>query len=400
MSIPSSSLSLSLSLSAILMLLGMTLVVVGCGNNDASFPSASEDNDIAASEMITSCPPEAHYDDCTAIDLTQVEFWQNDLTDPNWRSVKPSHYMDVDYKIVIDATQLNGGVIPTHKGQGDYDDVDDYFDTKSALLGIDLPNDTYNLIVYGTTVKKDENGGPVEDSTGVFVYDALSDNDGSIVIDGNDETYQIINPVRQHAMTQEIDHGGHTTTIHKFDAESTANDKAIPTTSDPISFLTMDQQDSSLLGAGPLNLQRQADLRMFRRDSATIDGVNIPGQVTVDLSGVRAMVFGMWGPEYFPPLWIWSSSSSILERHTRTADALEAQVDVTPGNTFKFALDAPEATAVSVSHGWSWDKPSVYEACGFGEARFDIPNDLEAHNWVLTNYVDPNECNTITPPTK
>ncbi len=159
----------------------------------------------AASSHVTDCQPTAPYNHCHEVDLTQVDYWQDTVHDPDWRTIDPSPHPDVDYRITIDVMELNGGVIPTATGQGHYHSFEDYIATKKALLGIDQlsDDDIIEVVIKGRTIKMNDSGGAVEATTGYIVHDALSDENGSIVIDNEDVTWDIIDQDRMQHWAQQ-----------------------------------------------------------------------------------------------------------------------------------------------------------------------------------------------------
>src|SRR5690554_6500473 len=74
-----------------------------------------------------------------------------------------------------------------------------YLDTLSDLLGVDVQSNSYFLSVVGSSLRTDASGLPLTSSTGVFVYDALSDDNGQIYIDGENVTKLLFNPERFHS---------------------------------------------------------------------------------------------------------------------------------------------------------------------------------------------------------
>lgn len=158
-------------------------------------PLAAGEAVAATSDNASECDPEPPFNFCLEVNLDEVVYWQDTLGDPQWRQITPvDDEPAVDYRIDIDVTALNGGVIPTKPGQGHYEDVDEYVDQKNALLGLDQVSGEHlvETTTSGRTIKVDTAGDPVPESTSILVHDAMSNEDGRIFIDGEDVTERII----------------------------------------------------------------------------------------------------------------------------------------------------------------------------------------------------------------
>ena len=115
-------------------------------------------------------------------------------------------------------------MIPTHPNQGHYTSEEELNQTYNELLGIDTTQYSYMVVVHGTTVKMTTDGGPTDATTGVFVYDTITDEDGQIYIDGENRTEDFINPDYRHEQTQKIDRAdGTTETIDDDDSTVTTS---------------------------------------------------------------------------------------------------------------------------------------------------------------------------------
>ena len=161
-------------------LVAITVMMVGYGEAEAN----------------SSCEPERPYNDCWQVDLSQLQYWQDTLHDPQWRIVEESDHEILDYRVTIDARSLNGGVIPTAPGQGHYASEEDYAQAVEDLLGVPI-DATTEVQIHGTTTKMAVECGPVARSTGSFVNDALTDEHGRLIIDGEDRTEDYIRPYVQ-----------------------------------------------------------------------------------------------------------------------------------------------------------------------------------------------------------
>lgn len=135
---------------------------------------------------------------CVEIDPDEVTSWQEMVAeeDTPWRSVTAITSIDADenYEVIIDLEHLNAGVIPTEDGQGIYDSEEEYMALLSDLLGVPVNEDTdISLKVLGLSAKLDEGREfIVPESTGDFVFDALSTEDGRIIIAGVDRTDEFL----------------------------------------------------------------------------------------------------------------------------------------------------------------------------------------------------------------
>ena len=175
--------------------LAATLTLFGggaCGDTNVEHPTPTEAVGTVAQASGTQCLFTTDF-----IDAGNASLWQDTVANPGWRSIQAAKEPGVDFDIQIDADALNNGVIPTAPGQGHYKSEEDYLDTLSTLLGVDVQTTTFFLSVKGTTIKSDGDY-LLDTSTGVFIYDALSDEKGRIYIDGVDMTAQYINPDRFH----------------------------------------------------------------------------------------------------------------------------------------------------------------------------------------------------------
>ncbi len=193
------------------MLTFISLGLTACGDDDVPAPDGTaSDIDAVKSMVVTPCTPDPDYNDCQEVDLDQVRHWTDTLHDPDgpaWRDVQPSSEDELDYEVTINVDKLSGGVISTTRSQGQYQSAKHFKTTISTLLGVDVTTDNFALIVHGSTIKQAEDGGPAP-SYGVFLYDALSDEDGKIFIDGVEKNNDFIARHRTHDQSHAIKRNG------------------------------------------------------------------------------------------------------------------------------------------------------------------------------------------------
>ena len=161
------------------------LVFAGCGE------SVEPEVDTASSQspLTTECQPSPEYDTCTEIDIKQAHYWQDYIGDDKvpWREVLLEKNGPAKYRVILNAEKFNGGVVLAQKNQGQYADEDAFIQAYLDLTG--LPEATGHILeIVGSTLKLDESGYPSSGSTGDFIYDALSDENGKIWLDGEDVT--------------------------------------------------------------------------------------------------------------------------------------------------------------------------------------------------------------------
>lgn len=373
------------------MLAILLISAVGCGD-DATSALVEADQELASTSaaLITPCTPDSDFTSCTEIDLSQTETWQDTLPNPDWRDVQPSSEPNIDYEIVIDVRELNDGVIPTALGQGEYTDDQDYLDTYSQLLGVNISKYTYSLTVIGTTVKQATDGGPVAKSTGVFVYDALTDEDRRLVIDNVDVTDDILQFERVHDFQQEIYQDGSTTPL-----SYTFNDGPSPINMMSQWYPPTELEDQALLSSG----EWRADLKMFNRplSLAGVSDVIWLGVAITEISGVRAQRHGLTYSCIYR--WIPGSNGNFLtgtmERHCNNAKQLITQLELIypyyqlspQGFTFS---ETAISTAITWGHNDHFDE--FGDACGEGEVLFNSSGPYFDKENVYTLNTNPNDC--------
>jgi hypothetical protein len=123
-------------------------------------------------------------DDCLKVNTGDALTWQETVSegDPEWRTITSTD--DGTPVVEIDSIALNAGVIPTADGQGQYASETDFEEAMQDLLGVSL-NQKILYRQSGTTAKLSADRQSLSgNSTGDFFFDALSDENGEIYIDG------------------------------------------------------------------------------------------------------------------------------------------------------------------------------------------------------------------------
>lgn len=141
-----------------------------------------------AQDLVESCKPGEGYDDCKIVKGGELVSWQQwvDKGQPPWRKIDEDKAGNI--QIMIDADELNDGLIPVIKGQGHYKSEEEAIEVLSSLLGVKIPTTKGDiafgsLIQYGNSVKVVGEGEEQDLSaatTGNFLVDALSDENGDI----------------------------------------------------------------------------------------------------------------------------------------------------------------------------------------------------------------------------
>ncbi len=338
--------------------------MTGCSlaDDETSGDDTLEEAETTQSSLVSECDPDEYYASCIEIDAQQTVTWQDTLPDPDWRTVEPSDNPELDYEIEIDVSELNGGIIPTAEGQGEYDTEAEFFAAYSSLIGIDVENNEFGLIVAGETVKQATDGGPSEGSTGVFVYDALTDEDGKLFVDNTDVTDQFVVPERQRDFEQEITRADGTT-------DSVDNDiSAQLLNSDPVVV------DDALLADGAWRANLQLAVKLIE-DRPFITN---PVEASTDIKDVSRAHRTPFGESWFGCLVRFEQDSdgqfNMIEVMCNSADSLYAQTFadlVHPDDD----SSAWASNARSVSTSISTVDAALDNVCGFGNADFDSDHD-------------------------
>ena len=363
------------------------MLVVGMSMFACSDADIHVDEVETAQQAVTSpCNPDHAFQDCLEIDLDLVEHWQDTLPNPDWRTVTSNSDPDIDYDVLIDVNELNGGLIPTKAGQGEYSDWDEYAATKSDLLGVDYGSDRFNLFIVGSTQKAKEDGSPAP-SYGFFLYDALSDEDGEVYVDNIPRASTIFHPARIPEFHVNIAGGGGSSASLPTSGVGLMHDAGWP----------VDLHDQKLLS----DANWRADLKMFHREAHGAGGhMPVRSKASLQISGVRAQ-WSRNGP-WFSCLWKWTPGSSgwsdgTLERHCNMADVTFGALEIAEPN---YALPMYESnfetnfmTIDHVHDHW----PTTIEACGWGLAIFDQSEGYIDDDFVFTDNVDPNDCPEFGP---
>ena len=168
--------------------------MVACGDDPMPDEPASQEVETLQQANTTPCTPASGYDSCWEVDSSQVETWQSTLPNPDWRTVNSPSDPDIEYEVTIDAHELNGGIVPTASGQGHYAHLKDFLITRADLLGVPVGalEDHITIEIDGPSMKLDDNNVLTDDATGIFVFDALSDENGQIYIDNQNVTDDLI----------------------------------------------------------------------------------------------------------------------------------------------------------------------------------------------------------------
>ena len=158
-------------------------ITVGCGETSEVAMEESKQAQTAAPEHEESpCASDPGHHECLDIGEDEIVAWQDDYEDPSWRtnSTREEDGMSV---VDFDARALNTGLIPTEAGQGHYDSEEDLLQTIEELLGEPAESSGFSSVA-GDWTKLDNDWEEDKGSSGEFVWDALSDEDGNIYIDG------------------------------------------------------------------------------------------------------------------------------------------------------------------------------------------------------------------------
>ena len=347
-----------------LVLLAVTLLFasgsVACGEPDSEEGSAVEETETVQ-QAVSTCTPRSGFDTCYETSWDGLEYWQDTLPDPDWREVEPSSAPDVDYEVRIVVKDLNAGVIPTRSGQGEYNSWGDYYRTMENLVGVDVTEYTVSVAVEGVPMKVDKSNYPVPfqddpGSTGEFLHDALTDEDGRIYIDNVDKTDDLIpEEALQHYEVLVDDQpvtGSENYTSHSIDDETVLEDG--PWTAD----FTLDHyihQSGTIVTGSINNVTYNATYRcIFTYDSGTAE------------------------VQRHCPI---TEADGLMIHNAVEADG---QWDLT---------DPRESTddASSFSHSYLNQVPEN-DSCSFGRADFDYVEDYEDSDMLKTQYVDPTDC--------
>lgn len=159
-----------------------TLLALGCHQSLENEPL-----EISSQGLLESCVPSEGYNDCALINLGTSEYWQDQVSNSStvpWRKTVVAEGKSYDYSVIIDAEQLNGGLILTADGQGHYSSVSEYADAYYSLIGVP-PDSTVSLIIKNDSAKVMLDGDKISTgSTGDFIFDALSDENGDVFVNG------------------------------------------------------------------------------------------------------------------------------------------------------------------------------------------------------------------------
>ncbi len=363
------------------MLAFISLGLTACADDDTPAPDgAASDIDAIQSMVVQSCTPDPDYNDCQQTDLDQVRHWTDTLHDPGgpaWRDVQSSSEDELDYEVTIDVHELNGGVISTISNQGQYQSIKHFHAVLSTLLGVDVGTDSFALIVKGSTIKQAEDGGPSTRSYGVFLYDALSDEDGNIFVDGVEVTENYIDKYRTHQQSHQVYASGQSTAL---ETETLATTNGVDTI-----------EDETVLTSGSYPELWEADFRLSW-EQERVQPMFPPGNTYwSETSGVRYNGYACLNIWYPASGGGWDSVS----RHCNKADTLANSVQGVHAIPFE---DNPHNSLQD--HKLESLKIGLYlsplsdtwpgQACALGAAIFDPLND--AAEILETDYIDSIDC--------
>ena len=322
----------------------MLTVASGCGEDTTASDEHGSDLDTIQSAAVTDCAPSGHYETCYEVDLDEVDHWKDTLPEPDWRTVeKDPEGHDVDYKITIEAKELNGGIMPTEEDQGYYDTEADYEEERRHLLGITDPDPSYIVVTRGSTAKKTSDGEPTEATTGVFLYDALTNDDGRIIIGDKDKTEDLIDLGRAFNFEQHIEDNGDSTSVDDGDSSTPRMDTS---SSDPQEAVLSYQAESLW----------EADLRIAW-DSKTGYWSDLSG---VRRDGTECRVTWEWGAFGNPVNARWECYQATMthQMETLVADGDQSQISPLQSEVYTDSLSA------YIDDG---DAVLVGKACAFGK---------------------------------
>ena len=101
-----------------------------------------------------------------------------------WRTVSESERENVNVVVTFEPRKLNAGFIPTASGQGHYESEEDFGQTLEQLLGVDLNQSIEIVQTRATTKVTEDRQSFARGTTGDFVFDAMSDDEGNVFIAG------------------------------------------------------------------------------------------------------------------------------------------------------------------------------------------------------------------------
>ena len=338
----------------VIALVSVLFVALGCGEEESMDGETAETESVA--QAVTSCHPDPGYDYCHQFDMSNLEYWQHTLPDPDWRTVEPVGTDGIDYRVTIDAFELNGGLVPTAQGQGEYSSWQEYADTKNQLLGVDVTSNVVSVVIEHPTVKLDDNGEPTVDTTGIFTVEALSDENGEIWVDNQNVTADLYSERERH---------NHSIVLNGNPVTSASTSSA---------------QDNTILEAGPW--EAKATLSSFIWTGGVLRTVIND----VDKEGNRCL----W--DFVMPSLLQSTSPDMLVLQCEVADKLQIHSYSLENATQNIADDEVESdySTSSLSHEIHTGWPYV-EGCSNPQADFDIPN-YAASGWLFVDGNGPHDC--------
>ena len=148
---------------------------------------AMETEEIQAQSINQECEvPEGH-DSCR--EINGEELLTTDAPEAPWR-INHGYSENDGHRVTFMAEALNGGLVPMVENQGHYASEEDFRARLSQLLGADLDENYFAQITQvGSTLKMSgdpDTEGFGASTTGILLIDALSDEQGSVFIDGEE----------------------------------------------------------------------------------------------------------------------------------------------------------------------------------------------------------------------
>ena len=348
-------------------LIAVGLVLVGCGQDDAGDDTdlASEVDSVEQS-TVSDCQPEPGFDVCYSANTSQLDYWQSTLPDPDWRTVSSHDDPDIDYEVRITADALNAGIIPTAPGQGDYGDWAEFQAHLSDLIGVDVSEDSALLAVEGMSVKYNDQGEISSASTGAFIYDSLTNDDGQIIVDGEDETDEFVGQNMGYDRYRVIYDDGTSQSILEGDDEDL---DSVSTNSDSVAELTSGDW--------------YAELATEHR--ATTNAA------TFHMSQISNLREGPWGCTFI----IYDEEGEkVVEKSCHKADRLSILSQIPGGSPEILEAEVGHvAASLKLSHVTPPAERPAKAGCAYGEALFDDSADEWDDDVVYTSSMDSRDCN-------
>ena len=170
----------------------ITAIATGCNEaeevNGGAYDSSTHLSQHLHGGNVNQCDTPKGWDNCYEVYGSDLVYWQDTLSAPSWRTMVYNDTTGELESVVIDAKELNAGFIPTKSGQGIYPTENHFLDAYLALLGVNSLEVLANISIVqiDSTYKVSTAGDSISPySTGNFILDALSDENGDITIENN-----------------------------------------------------------------------------------------------------------------------------------------------------------------------------------------------------------------------